>query len=193
MTKSLVTCLILLVSCAIAKTQQPASVVNERNAALTESAIAFDSSGTAALEARLGSAALTGTAESPVTNVRIIVRNVSPISFAIVSGVVTFYDSTGVRCAEGVFSSQALAAGEQFETDVPGIRIRCSPVSWRLVATNLLPRYAPSTVTTTPVDSRGPKRLVISIDGEVHPIQLDKPMKLNLGNKERTIVVREEP
>jgi hypothetical protein len=32
---------------------------------------------------------------------------------------------------------------------------------------------------------------VISIDGETHPIQLDKPMTIILGEKRRTIVVRE--
>jgi hypothetical protein len=34
---------------------------------------------------------------------------------------------------------------------------------------------------------------VISIDGEAHPIQLDKPLTLTLGEKRRTIVVSTAP
>jgi len=35
--------------------------------------------------------------------------------------------------------------------------------------------------------------LVIVIDGESHPIQLDKPLVLTLGERRRTVVVREAP
>jgi hypothetical protein len=35
--------------------------------------------------------------------------------------------------------------------------------------------------------------LVISIDGEEHPIQLGKPMVLTLADRQRTIVVRTAP
>jgi len=35
--------------------------------------------------------------------------------------------------------------------------------------------------------------LVISLNGEEHPIQLEKPMVLKIGDQERTIVVREAP
>jgi hypothetical protein len=38
--------------------------------------------------------------------------------------------------------------------------------------------------------SRAPLNFVISIDGETHPIQLDKPLTLTLGERRRTIVVR---
>src|SRR5687768_17850138 len=31
---------------------------------------------------------------------------------------------------------------ESFETDTPGLRIRCEAVTWRIVATHLLPRAA---------------------------------------------------
>ena len=31
-----------------------------------------------------------------------------------------------------------LAANESFETDTPGLRIRCEAASWRMVATNLV-------------------------------------------------------
>jgi hypothetical protein len=35
--------------------------------------------------------------------------------------------------------------------------------------------------------------LIISIDGEEHPIQLGKPLVLNLGDRQRTLVVRGAP
>ena len=93
-----------------------------------------------------------------------------------------------MRCGEGVFKADALAADESFETDSPGLRIRCEATSWRVVATNLVPRMPPNT--PIGVLSRAPENLVISIDGETHPIQLDKPLILTLGEKRRTIIVR---
>jgi hypothetical protein len=172
--------------------QQNPSVSNEKRVPLSEAAVALDANDAAALEATLTTRTLNGASDTPVTNIRMVVRNASQVSFAFVSGIVTFYDGAGVRCGEGVFKADALAVNESFETDTPGIRIRCNPVSWRIVATNLLPRVVPSTQPTPPV-LRTTSRLVISIDGEVHPIQLDKPMTLTLGEKQRTIIVREAP
>ena len=108
--------------------------------------------------------------------------------YAFVSGAVTFYDSAGVRCGEGVFKADALAVDESFETDAPGVRIRCEVATWRVVASNLIPRMPPN----APIGAltRIPSNLVISIDGETHPIQLDRPLTLTLGEKRRTIVVR---
>ena len=120
-----------------------------------------------------------------------VLRNRSTIAYAFVSGSVTFYDSAGVRCGEGVFKADAVAADESFETDTPGLRIRCEATSWRIVATNLLPRLLPNQPITGLV--RAPSNLVLSIDGEEHPIQLDKPMVITLGEKRRTIVVRTAP
>jgi hypothetical protein len=34
---------------------------------------------------------------------------------------------------------------------------------------------------------------VISIDGEEHPLQIDRPLVLTLGNAQHTIVVRAAP
>jgi hypothetical protein len=107
---------------------------------------------------------------------------------------VTFYDSAGVRCGEGLFKADALAAGEAFETDTPGIRIRCAPATWRIVANSLLPRVSPgSTEPAASTIGRSGLNLVISVDGEEHPIQLNKPMVVTLGDRQRTIVVREAP
>jgi hypothetical protein len=164
----------------------------ERRVALTDTAAALDAAGTSALEGSLRTSALNGTPDSPVTNIRMVVKNSGAISYAFVSGLVTFYDTSGVRCGEGLFKADALAVGEAFETDTPGIRIRCSPSTWRIIATNLLPRVAPVVETVAPV-SRSNMNLVISIDGEEHPLQIDRPLVLTLGNAQRTIVVRQAP
>ena len=184
-----------LVSCLCVIAQEPAAVT-ERRVALTETAVAFDGGSASALEATLKTTALTGTNDAPVTNTRLLVKNSSAVAFAFVSGLVTFYDGTGVRCGEGLFKADALAVGESFETDTPGIRIRCTPTTWRIVATNLVPRMAPNvkSVTTIASSERGAGlNLIISVDGEEHPIQLERPMVLTLGSVQRTIVLRKAP
>ncbi|HEY0763831.1 MAG TPA: hypothetical protein VGD61_15765 [Pyrinomonadaceae bacterium] len=164
------------------------SSLNEKRVALTEPAVALDASGATALEATLRTTALNGAPETPVTNIRMLVRNRSALAYSFVSGSVTFYDAGGVRCGEGTFKADSLAVDESFETDTPGIRIRCEVATWRLVATNLIPRMPPN----APIGglTRAPANLVISIDGETHPIQLDKPLMLTLGERRRTIIVR---
>ena len=180
--------LIILCSALCVNAQQTTGTLTEKGVPLTEAAVAFDATGAPALEATLRTTALTGAPEAPVTNIRMIIRNRSTISYAFVSGAVTFYDAAGVRCGEGVFKADALAVDESFESDTPGLRIRCAATSWRIVATNLLPRMAPNQPITGLV--RVPSNFVISIDGEDHPIQLDRPMSITLGEKRRTIVVR---
>ncbi len=182
----------LVVLYAFSISAQQSGSIGEKPVSVTEAAVAFDAAGVAALEAKLSTTALSGAPETPVTNIRMVVRNASSMSYAFVSGVVTFYDNAGVRCGEGMFKAEALAANESFETDTPGIRIRCTPLSWRVVATSLVPRVVPNP-TQSPSVSRALSRLVISLDGEQHPIQLDKPMTLTVGEKQRTIVVREAP
>jgi hypothetical protein len=119
------------------------------------------------------------------------VKNASSTPYAFISGLVTFYDAAGVRCGEGVFKADVLAPNESFETDAPGLRIRCEVASWRIVATNLLPRLPPNT-TFAPL-TRTVSNFVIVIDGESHPIQLDKPLVVTLGEQRRTVVVRTAP
>ena len=189
--KRIAASILVLVSACCVSAQQVTGNLIEKRMPLTEPAFAFDASGAPALEATLRTTALKGAPDEPVTNIRMIVRNRSTIAYAFVSGSVTFYDAAGIRCGEGVFKADALAADESFETDTPGLRIRCEAASWRIVATHLLPRMAPNQPIT--VLSRAPTNLVISIDGEVHPIQLDKPMVVTLGEKQRTIVVRSVP
>src|ERR1041384_1967742 len=176
------------VLCVSAQETAPDNTLTEKRVPLAEAAVALDASGAPALEASLRTTALNGAPDTPVTNVRMVVRNRSTLAYAFVSGSVTFYDAAGVRCGEGVFKADALAVDESFETDSPGLRIRCEAATWRLVATNLLPRIAPNTPITAL--TRVPQNLIISIDGETHPIQLDRPLTLTLGERRRTIVVR---
>ena len=146
--RKLALCVILLSSALYVSAQQTAANSAEKRSALTEAAVALDAAGASALEATLTTTTLNGAPETPVTNIRMVVKNSSAISYSFVSGLVTFYDSAAVRCGEGLFKADAVAVNESFETDTPGIRIRCTPVSWRIVATNLLPRVVPSTTST---------------------------------------------
>jgi len=158
---------------------------------LNETAVALDANDAPALEATLTTKSLNGAPDSPVTNIRMVVRNASALPLAFVSGIVTFYDAGGVRCGEGIFKADALAVNESFETDTPGIRIRCSAATWRVVANDLLPRVAPNPL--PPPRVMTPSRLVISVDGETHPIQIDKPITVTLGERQRTIILRTAP
>jgi hypothetical protein len=185
---------ILLTSCFCVAAQEPAGSTAEKRVALSERAVAFDGSGAPALEATLKTTALNGAEDSPVTNILLVVRNAGTTPYSFVSGLVTFYDGSGVRCGEGLFKADALSVDEAFESDTPGIRIRCAPATWRIVANNLLPRI----LISSPVSSvtgavRSNLNLVIAVDGEEHPIQLDKPMVLKFGTVERTIVLRQVP
>lgn len=179
--------LLLLCSALCVSAQETTGNLNEKRVPLSEAAVAMDATGAPALEATLRTTALNGAPETPVTNVRMLFKNRSNVAYAFVSGSVTFYDAAGVRCGEGQFKADSLAPNESFETDSPGLRIRCEAASWRIVASNLLIRTPPN----APIGAltRAPANLVISIDGETHPIQLDKPLTLTLGEKRRTIIV----
>src|SRR6185369_2657088 len=86
--------LVLLCSvlCVSAQETPVTSALNEKRVALTEPAVALDASGAPALEATLRTTALNGAPDTPVTNIRMIVRNKSSMPYAFVSGSVTFYD-----------------------------------------------------------------------------------------------------
>lgn len=182
---------VLSLSVVASSAQETTPNASERRVPLSEAAVALDAQGQAALEATLRTTALNGAPDLPVMNIRLVVKNVSSRAYGYVSGLVTFYDGSGVRCGEGLLKADVLAIDEAIETDTPGIRIRCAPATWRLVATNLLPRIPPGPVI---LESAGvPLNLIISVDGEEHPLQLDKPMILNLGERLRTIIVRRTP
>ena len=156
LTTKLATVLVMLITALLtsagAQQTTTSTSANEKRVSLNEVAVAHDADGDPALEGTLRTTALHGSPESPVTNARLIVKNTSGISYAFVSGVVTFYDSSNIRCGEGIFKADALAVDESFETDTPGLRIRCEAVAWRIVATHLLPRVPPNPTVTQPAD-----------------------------------------
>lgn len=180
---------------------------NEKRAALTELAVAFDARGSSALEGRLLTTMLNGAPDSPVTNARLVIRNAGAAYYTYISGWATFYAGDGVRCGEGLFKLDALAPGESAETDTPGLRLRCAPATWRIVATNLLtrmsdtakpteaqpPEGSESSSSTQSAPTSPPANLLIAIDGEEHPIQLNNPLVVKLGNRQRRIVIRAAP
>lgn len=173
---------------------------NEQRVALNEAAIALDSSSAPALEARLLTQALNGADDSPVTNIKLSVKNTTPNFYTYVSGWATFYDANATRCGEGLFKIDALAPQESAEVDAPGLRLRCSPQSWRVVATNLMTRTVdiakpvepprPPVQSAVAPDRPAPMNFIISVDGEEHPIQVNNPITLRLGNRDRKVVLR---
>ena len=192
--------LLLLTVVAFCAVTVAAQQPTEQRAALTEAAAASDARGAPAIEGRLSTTVLNGSDDSPVTNVRLVVKNTSVNFYTYVTGWATFYDSGAVRCGEGLFKVDALAPGESSETDTPGLRLRCTPASWRIVATNLLTRTADAAkeVVTAPAvetvaEKPAPVNFIISIDGEQHPIQIGNPIVLKLGNRNRKIVLRPVP
>jgi hypothetical protein len=187
---------IIAAPCFSVYAQQP----NEQRGALTDVAIALDAKSTPALEARLQTQVLNGSDDSPVTNVKVSVKNVTPNFYTYVSGWATFYDANGTRCGEGLFKLDALAPQESAEVDTPGLRLRCAPSTWRIVANNLMTRTAdaakPAETAVPPqpaadmTDRPVPVNFIISIDGEEHPIQLNNPIVLQLANKSRKIILK---
>ena len=180
----------------------------EPRSSLTEAAMAADAKGAPALEARLLTTMLNGSDDSPVMNAKVVVKNISPSFYNYVTGWVTFYDGNAVRCGEGLFKVDALAPNESAEADTPGLRLRCSPATWRVTATNLLTRTVDvaksvAEATASPVEAPvvekpmverpAPMNFIISIDGEEHPIQVNNPIVLKLGNRDRKIILRSAP
>ena len=187
-----------VLSC-IAQAQQ----ATEQRSALSDAAVGLDAKSAPAIEARLLTQVLNGSDESPVTNVKLAVKNITPTFYTYVSGWATFYDANAVRCGEGLFKLDALAPQESAEVDTPGLRLRCTPSTWRIVATNLVTRtvdiakpvetQVPETEPAPTPPIAPPMNLVISVDGEEHPIQLNNPIVLRLGNRNRRIVIRSTP
>jgi hypothetical protein len=175
----------------------------EQRASLNEPAAGFDAKGAPAIEAKLLTTVLNGSDDSPVTNVRLVVKNASPDFYTYVTGWATFYDSSAVRCGEGLFKVDALAAGESSQVDTPGLRLRCTPASWRIVATNLLTRKAdtakelvappPPVPEPAPmeIEKRPVTNFMLNISGEDHPIQVGNPLVVKIGGKKVKIVLRD--
>jgi len=113
---------------------------SEPRVPLAQAAVAYDVEGHEALGGRLRTQSLAGTPDAPVRNTRIVVESRSQVFYNYVSGWATFYGEDGVRCGEGLWKLEALAPAEQVEVDTPGLRLTCTPATWRITATTLLTR-----------------------------------------------------
>ncbi|HEX8176713.1 MAG TPA: hypothetical protein VF543_16600 [Pyrinomonadaceae bacterium] len=203
--KMLAVCVALFCLSAVGvSAQQGTQGESELRVALSAQPVALDAMGRQALSARLVSTTLQGTVDAPVRNARLVLENRGALFYTYVSGWATFYDGNGVRCGEGLFKVDALAPGEAVETDMLGARITCAPVSWRIVANNLLTRTSETAKTpeqamtvsgSEPAATTGTSvpPLIISIDGEEHPVQLNNPLVVRMGNRRRTIIVKTAP
>jgi hypothetical protein len=189
-----------------------AAAGGEPRVALTEAATAFDVAGRVALGGRLRTTSLAGTQDAPTRNVLVAIENRSPFFYNYVSGSATFYDTGGVRCGEGMWKVGTLAVGEVAEVDTPGLRLTCTPATWRIVAINLLTRSTdvakPDSGTppadgtpATPAGANAPAasaasampRLEININGRTLPLQLGNPLEIIVGNERVNIVVNPVP
>src|SRR5262245_33507011 len=103
---------LLVCSALCVAAQETTGSLTEKRVPLAEAAVALDATGAPALEATLRTTALNGSPETPVTNIRMLVRNKSSVAYAFVAGAITFYDAAGVRCGEGVFKAETLAPDE---------------------------------------------------------------------------------
>src|SRR5688500_3034761 len=219
-------CLLILVAlgCPSASGQVTAAAAgdvrqSEARVPLAQVAVAFDVAGREALHGRLRTQSLAGTHEAPVRNTRVVLENRSQFFLTYVSGWATFYDSEGVRCGEGLWKLEAFAPREQVEVDTPGLRLTCTPATWRIVATTLLTRTGdvakPREQTAPPPAETGPAQtgeptaattggaqaaaaattppLEINVNGRTIPIQLGNPLEIVVGRERVRIVVQQAP
>jgi hypothetical protein len=215
--------LILVSTCVVFGQGQTAASTSdvrpsEAHVPLAQAAVAFDVAGNEALGGRLRTQALVGTPDAPVRNTRLVVENRSPVFYNYVAGWATFYGEDGVRCGEGLWKLEAFAPREQVEVDTPGLRLTCTPATWRIVATTLLTRTGdvakpreqtqpppaePGTpgaagatesaaTTGTPPTAAVPP-LEINVNGKTIPLQLGNPLEVVVGKERVRIVVQQAP
>lgn len=210
--KLIAACAVLIACSAIQiRAQQTSSgPVVEQPVSLTARAVALDAQVREALSGHLLTTSLQGAPDSPVTDIRLTVENISPFFYEYVSGRVTFYDAQGVRCGEGLFKFDVLAPREMAETDTPGLRLSCAPSTWRVVATNLLTRTSdtakPGEPTPAPAETTmQPESTVITtttqtlqfvnlnIDGIVYRVPLGSTVSVPVSRKKININVSAAP
>ena len=188
---------------------------SEPHVPLAQAAVAYDVAGNEALGGLLRTQALAGTPEAPVRNTRLVVENRSPVFYNYVAGWATFYGEDGVRCGEGLWKLEAFAPREQVEVDTPGLRLTCTPATWRIVATTLLTRTGdvakPREQTAPPPAEPGTPSaagatessagsataavpaLEINVNGKTIPLQLGNPLEVVVGKERVRIIVQQAP
>ena len=226
--------LAVVVACACVVRAQTAQATSQQTAAstsdvrpsephvpLAQVAVAYDVAGNEALGGRLRTQALVGSTEAPVRNTRLVIENRSPVFYNYVAGWATFYGEDGVRCGEGLWKLEAFAPREQVEVDTPGLRLTCTPATWRIVATTLLTRTgdvakpreqtapppaepgvpgaagatesaAGAATTGTSAPAAMPP-LEINVNGKTIPLQLGNPLEIVVGKERVRIVVQQAP
>ncbi len=182
----------------LGRAQQPTPSNADQNGArqrvpLTEVAFDSDVAGQVVLAARLRTAALGGTPDAPATNARVVIENRGPSFYGFASGWVTFYDAQGTRCGEAMWTINAFAPGEAVDRDLPGLRLTCTPATWRLAAASLLTRTGDQArpAERRPIAATVP--LQINVNGTVLPIQLGNPIELTVGAERVRIVLSPAP
>lgn len=207
--KTIVMC-IAFVACSVVavSAQEPTATASqsptEQSVALNQKAVALDAVGREALTGSLLTGALQGTPEAPIKNARFVVENRGAVFYTYVSGTITFYKEGGVRCGEGSFALSALAPGESAETDAPGLRLECSPVAWRLVATNLLTRadsasrpivetQPQATTSQTVQPPPAPSPLYLTIDGQQYQVPLNSTLEIPVRRRRIKITLSDQP
>ncbi|MDQ3754013.1 MAG: hypothetical protein M3371_04705 [Acidobacteriota bacterium] len=172
----------------------------ERRVPLIEAAQVYDAAGGFALEARLRTTALAATLDAPVRNIQMVVTNRSSFFYNYATGWATFYDASGVRCGAGLWKTVAFTPNESVEVDTPGLRLTCTPATWRVSASNLL--TATRDVSQPEQPAAPPQgtnraaslpRLEININGKTLPLQLGNPLKIVVGRERVQIVVTPAP
>jgi hypothetical protein len=194
---------IALVACSAAASraqETAASKPMEQPVSLSQRAVGFDTAGREALSASLLASALQGTPEAPLKNVRFVIENRGAVFYTYVSGAITFYKEGGTRCGEGAFSLNALAPGEAAETDAPGLRLECTPSSWRIVATNLLTRTSDAakpaeaqTQTPPPPQPAAQSPLYLTVDGQQYQVPLNSTLDIPVKRRRIKITVSDQP
>lgn len=185
------------------QTTPAASVTDDGRVALTETALARVANGETLLAATLRATPAAGSREAPVADVRFVIENrgASPLSY--LSGRVSFYDATGVRCGEGLFTANSLTAGERAEVDAPGLRLTCAPLAWRIAPVALVANGVvvgnPSANAASDVTSNArfsnaatESNMSIEINNMTLPVQLGNPIEVVIGGERVRIVVRGE-
>src|SRR5882762_10676765 len=196
----------VLIGCSISVAQAPTNTAGrEASVPLGSEVIVHDAAGRSVLSGKLRTTELHGTPDSPITNIRLVVSNTKPFLYTYITGWATFYDTEGIRCGAGLFKVNALEPGESAEVDTPGLRLVCSPATWRIQAATLLTlakdvtaSAAPEPITDATVvpstpgaQSQSPiPPLVLSIDGEDHPIQIGNPITIKPQNKPITLILK---
>ncbi len=99
----------------------------------------------------------------------------------------TFYDAAGVRCGEAYSRRKRWRWTNHLR---PTLRAFAFAVRRDVAHRSDEPRAASLAKPAHHRANQSAVELVISIDGEAHPIQLDRPLTITLGERRGTIIVR---